>query len=214
MINFDDITFEFFELPNIANILERYNLTVYHPDSCDFNTDQYQIVADSWDDVEKAEKAMMSYITDLPNTYRHGDILEQAFKLRFSDEYNSCSGCGKLIKTTPSYYGDLPNYLYTDCELLCSDCYSDNDLIELKLNNADTALNPRQLKNSLESHGFILYRDNLESGYHPGQTDNPQTISKQLESEHPSADWLFCIDGAGQFDIRFSAWYRESNNDD
>jgi hypothetical protein len=46
------------------------------------------------------------------------------------------------------------------------------------------------------------------------QTDNPQTISKQLESEHPSADWLFCIDGAGQFDIRFSLWYRESNNDD
>ena len=213
-IDYFDIERDFFDNPDIIDILEKYNFSIYHPDNCVFNTDQWYIVAQSWDDVEKAEKAMMSYITDLPNTYRHGDILEQAFKLCFSDEYNSCSGCGKLIKTTPSYYGDLPNYLYTDCELLCSDCYSDNDLIELKLNNADTALNPRQLKNSLESHGFILYRDNLESGYHPGQTDNPQDISKEIERSYPTADWLFCIDGAGQFDIRFSAWYRESNNDD
>lgn len=210
MINYDDIDFGFFELPEIVDILERNNTQIYHPDHCAWNTDQYHILIDSWNDIKRCEKQILAsgLISDMPDTLRDGDILEKAFNICFSDQYSSCSGCGKLIKTSPSYYGDLPEYLYTDCEILCSDCYTDDDVIDLYLNDADKAVNSRQLKKSLEKHGFICYRDNLESGFHPGQTDSPHKISKELEKEIPGTEWIFCIDGAGQFDIHFSLWYR------
>lgn len=218
MLNYDDVDFEFFKLPEVADILERNNLHVYYPDQCTWNTDQYHILTESWHDVELCEKQIIALgiITDIPDILRGGDILEKAFSIYFADEYNSCSGCGKLIKTSPSYYGDLPEYLYTDCEILCSDCYTDGDVLDLYMNDADKALNSRQLKKSLEKHGFTCYRDNLESGYHPGQTDNPHKISQELEVEIPGANWIFCIDGTGQFDIRFSLWYKlevELSND-
>lgn len=210
MINYDDIDFDFFTCPEMASILEEYNIQVYHPDLCTWNTDQGQILVDSWDDITQCEKQIIAsdLITEIPDILRNGDILEKAFNICFADEYNSCSGCGKLIKTSPSYYGDLPEYLHTDCEILCSDCYTDDDVIGLYLNDVNKAVNSRQLKKSLEKHGFICYRDNLESGFHPGQTDNPHKISQELEAEIPGAEWIFCIDGAGQFDIRFSLWYR------
>jgi hypothetical protein len=210
MINYDDIDFEFFELPEVADILEKCNIQIYHPDQCTWSTDQYQALVDSWDDIEQCEQQIIALglISDIPDTMRDGDILEKAFDICFSDEYSNCSGCVKLIKTSPSYYGDLPKYLYTDCEILCSDCYTDDDIIDLYLNDANKAVNSRQLKKPLGKHGFICYRDNLESGFHPGQTDNPHKISKELEGEIPRAEWVFCIDGAGQFDIRFSLWYR------
>lgn len=210
MINYNDIDLEFFELPEITDILEKCNIQVYHPDQCTWNADQYHILVNSWHDIKQCEKQIITsgLITEIPDILRDGDILEKAFDICFSDEYNSCSGCGKLIKTSPSYYGDLPEYLYTDCEILCSDCYTDDDVIDLYMNDADKAVNPRQLKKSLEKHGFTCYRDNLESGFHPGQTDNPHKISKELEKEIPGAEWIFCIDGAGQFDIHFSLWYR------
>jgi hypothetical protein len=210
MINYDDIDFDFFARSEVAGILEKCNIQVYHPDQCTWNTDQYQALVDSWDDIERCEKQIIAsgLITDIPDILRDGDILEKAFDICFADEYSSCCSCGKLIKTSPSYYGNLPEYLYTDCEILCADCYTDDDIIGLYLNDADKAVNPRQLRKSLKKHGFICYRDNLESGFHPGQTDNPHKISQELEAEIPGAEWIFCIDGAGQFDIHFSLWYR------
>ena len=215
-IDYFDIERDFFDNPDIIDILEKYNFSIYHPDNCVFNTDQWYIVAQSWEDIERAEKEIveLGLVNDVPETPRHGELLEKGFDLVFSDEYTSCSGCGKLLRTTPRYYGDLPEYIINDGEILCGSCYNDDEIIDLALNNSNTAVNARQLKHTLESHGFKLFRGNLESGFHPGQTDNPQDISKEIERSYPTADWLFCIDGAGQFDISFSAWYRESNNDD
>lgn len=215
MVNYDDIDFEFFDNPDIIDILEKYNFSIYHPDDCVFNTDQWYIVAQGWEDIERAEKEIIALglIDDIPDLPRRGNLLEKGFNLVFSDEYTSCSGCGKLLKTSPSYYGDLPEYIINDGEILCGDCYGDDDIIDLALNDANTAVNIRQLKKSLESHGFKLFRGNLESGFHPGQTDNPRDVSKEIEQLHPTADWLFCIDGAGQFDISFSAWYKERDDD-
>jgi hypothetical protein len=214
-INYFDVERDFFDNPDIVAILEKYNFSVYHPDDCVFNTDQWYIVAQCWGDIERAEKEIIALglIDDIPDLPRHGELLEKGFDLVFSDEYTSCSCCGKLLKTTPSCYGDLPEYIINDGEILCSDCYGDDDIIDLALNDTDTAVNIRQLKKSLESHGFKLFRENLESGFHPGQTDDPQDISKEIEQLHPAADWLFCIDGAGQFDISFSAWYKERDDD-
>ena len=210
MINYDDIDFDFFTWPKVTSILEKCNIQIYHPDQCDWNTDQYKILVDSWHDIEQCEKQIISLglIAEIPDIIRDGDILEKAFDICFADSYTSCSGCGKLISTSPSYYGDLPDYLYTDCEILCGDCYSDDDVIETYKNDAGRALNSRQLKKSLAKHGWSLYGENFESGFHPGQTDDPRKISQDFEKENPGNDWLFCIDGAGQFDIRFSLWYK------
>lgn len=197
-------------LEELHEILRECDIYIYHPDQTSFNTDRWYTVAECWPDVERAEKMLMDTgIIERPDLYRHGDIVETFSELVFSDEYTSCSSCGKLIKTGPSYYGDLPDYLYTDCEILCSECYSDDDVIDLHLNDSNKALNSGQLDKPLSEHGFIKFNtEEYESGFHPGQNDRPADKVKLLQDQFPGVDYIFIIDGAGQFDVAFSLWYR------
>lgn len=203
-------------LAELRGVLQDNNIFTYHPDQTTFNTDRWYTVAECWSDVERAEKMLMDKdIVEQPELYRHGDIIETFSELVFSDEYTGCSGCGKLIKTGPSYYGDLPDYLITDCEILCSDCYSDDDIIELHLNDSNRAVNIGQLDKPLSDYGFVKFNDSeYESGFHPGQTDRPADKIKLLHEQFPGVDYIFMIDGAGQFDVAFSLWYKPANSED
>jgi len=63
-------------------------------------------------------------------------------------------------------------------------------------------------------HGFRKLNDDaFESGFHPGQTDNPAKILKAAQAEHPDHEFLFSIDSTGQFDINFSLWARPIGNE-
>lgn len=49
----------------------------------------------------------------------------------------------------------------------------------------------------------------FESGWHPGQTDDPKKITDDIQAEHPGADILFLLDENSQFYVGFSAWFRK-----
>ena len=49
--------------------------------------------------------------------------------------------------------------------------------------------------------GFLRLADEYETGFHPGQTDDPATELKKLLADNPGREFIPYIIGAGQFDV-------------
>ena len=133
------------------------------------------------------------------------------YALEWSDEWIQ-SDSGKIYRSTPDCHGWKPSFVITDRrsevigrdEIEAGDCLDEYE--EHLLNNpkhADT------FDVDWTERGFVkLNEDEYESGFHPGQTDDPTIILAKARKADPNADYLFSIDGVGQFDMRFSIWKR------
>ena len=60
----------------------------------------------------------------------------------------------------------------------------------------------------LASLGFTRIDQEFETGWHPGQTDEPQKVFERLQEEMPDHDFIFDLRSKGQFDISWSVWSR------
>lgn len=135
------------------------------------------------------------------------------------DEWQRCDNCQKLIRTEPDSYSWQPEYVHLeDGETLCATCAVDEnwiaDVLESFINNPDrvvTFMSETQLAQldweRVNDHPF-------ENGWHPGQTDNPREILRNVQREFGSRDVLFLLDEASQFFIRFSVFVKERTCDD
>ena len=126
----------------------------------------------------------------------------------YYDEYTTCSDCGNMIKTSPSYYGWLPGYWVGDGFIQCSTCAADDNYdgyVEELVNNPDKA-NTLMSHDDLTRHGFEPYECDYETGFHPGQTDDPHKVFDELKD---SFDVLFSIQSTGQFDCHWCAYVRQ-----
>jgi hypothetical protein len=142
-------------------------------------------------------------------------LKSMGFHLEWMDQTSRCDHCYGAITEGPDYYGDTAHYaILKKCEFVCADCIR-KDFVEEYLegleNNPRTAchisgINPSQ-------YGYTMIRDEYENGFHPGQTDNPKTIFNSLH-ERGFKRILFKIDGSGQFDVRFSVWYKSDVDED
>lgn len=142
---------------------------------------------------------------------RFSKIAEYAgYAVEWSDEWSTCSDCGKAIRTNPDSYSWSPAYvLLHDCEEVCTECLDRADYVESELLN-----NPRmadRLGTDLAGLGFTKWNaEAYENGFHPGQTDTPEKIVKLLP---PNVDYVFQVDDTRQFDISFSVWIRNQDTD-
>jgi len=142
-------------------------------------------------------------------------ILERAgYAVEWSDEWSTCGDCYKAIRTQQDSYGWRKYFvIYDDCEIICANCVKhDLDAYEKHLLNRSTHADTFDV--DWESQGFTKFNnDRYESGFHPGQNDNPKVIVKQIPANH---DFLFTIPSVGQFDISFDCWIRpiEDNEND
>lgn len=141
----------------------------------------------------------------------------------FEDEIDYCRECYKAVETQPSSYGWTPNFLYDDFyECVCRECIeSDKDLqmefIDL-LSDHHSHERPRAIldwfRPIAEKERFKCLEDDdmackrFESGWHPGQDDDPREVIKWMEENLPDHEFLFCVDSVGQFDIQFSVLLR------
>jgi len=141
---------------------------------------------------------------------RIGALLEHYdIPMEWSDEWDTCCDCGGAIQTQPDSYFWKPSYvLFNDYEIICESCvFADLDSYEEQLlndpNRADT------LDVDWSSRGWRRYDAKFETGFHSGQTDNPQEIFDQLTNTLTDPpDILFSIDSVGQFETNWSAWIR------
>jgi len=147
------------------------------------------------------------------------NFLEDTFpeiELDWSDEWMNCSECGKAIRNSPNCYSWTPSYLWSsDCSIACIECYENfaEDIIEYYKNNTDLAIT-EDFYPILEKNGFICYSPDeycqiFETGFYPGQNDDPKSVAKNIESELPDYDYIFKIDSVGQFDIHWSVFLRK-----
>jgi len=136
-----------------------------------------------------------------------GNLLEKAgFEIEWSDEWTTCEDCGKALRTSPNSYDWQPSYLHAkdSCEFLCLDCAENEmeDILESYENDPRAAFNDHV---DPADYGYHKLEGDFESGFHPGQNDDPKKIYARLKAAGHER-LLFVIDRVQQFDVSFSIW--------
>lgn len=151
-----------------------------------------------------------------PRRYeRIGKLLEKCgMQTEWSDEWTTCANCGKAIRIHADCYHWTPYYWFDEKngEEICGGCLRDDkrrqsDYVESLIGNPRLAVVFDWL--DLEDYFFECVREQCESGWHPGQTDNPEKII----NDYPDKDVIFRLDDQSQFYIRFSVWTRPKSSD-
>lgn len=172
-------------------------------------TSDYGILFANWNASDTYDKETVSRVPDYPEgrdpIVRLGRIAERlGIDCEWSDEWSTC-GCGKAVRTSPDHYGWLPNCIVSDDGLSCRECLEDDTesyVDDFLLCNTGAA-DPFGI--DLGALGFSRVSEG-ECGYHPGQTDSPEAM---LEAAGVGDDdFVFQIEGVGQFDMAFSLWTR------
>lgn len=201
---------------NLGKVLEVFNENHLWDDICvnvaDDSQETTYAIFDGWDDHSKFMTKVREILelVDDEGEYEIEKLLEITFV--FSDEYDTCSDCGNVIRTSADSYHWQPDFYLGDCFLACNKCFNDNEdyqeaYIEEKINSPKNAINGLISEEQLEKLGFEKWNKNsYESGLHYGQNDNPENIYEELSDKYEEI--VFFVDGVGQFDTHFSVWIR------
>lgn len=145
------------------------------------------------------------------NTFPRGldDILERAgYAVEWSDEWSTCDDCGRAVRTSGNSYGWQASYqLVNDCEIVCNDCIDWAERLEA-IEDDPTQAVPRACDPA--EHGYHRISEH-ESGWHPGQTDDPRVILKALHTAGKKGI-VFRVSDVGQFDVHFETWQRDHDD--
>ncbi len=135
-------------------------------------------------------------------------ILERyGYQCEWSDEWMTCDGCQKALRTSPNSYGWLPAYyMFEDGTAHCLECIDTEEYLTELEDNPRKAVALDHIKPA--EHGYTMLAEDFQSGFHPGQTDDPVKIQKDLEAKGYSKV-LFKITDKGQFDITFEVYAKE-----
>lgn len=129
-------------------------------------------------------------------------ILERAgYAVEWSDEWAQCSSCGHAVRTQPDSYGWAPCYTIGDGEINCLACTDWQEHLERLEDDFNNCVNENC---NPEDYGYRKIAGDFESGFHPGQNDNPKKIWHDL-ADKGHRKIVFKISGRGQFDITFEA---------
>lgn len=138
-------------------------------------------------------------------------LIEEYYQIEWSDEWISCSDCGKLIRTQPDSYSWTPDYNVGDGEVYCGDCIrkdeSSQEAYVQSLINDPTKIDT--LGVSLEKLGFTLITGHCDYGlresnsnYHPGK------MLKKLQEAIPGVEVVFGDLSSEQFENNFRMYAR------
>jgi len=198
-----------------------------------YGSDESVIVLGNWNDKTKYVQGIVggrptrhAPITTSNIPTRLGNALERiGVELEWSDEWTTCGECYRALRTQGDSYGWTMFGAFTGDGYTCQDCmkadpnayltdtgYGNEEYIN-NSRNAVTWLTGAELK----AIGFTQWAPNdpqsYENGWHPGQTDDPKEILKEITETGEWAETVFLIDSVGQFDIRFSAWVRNPDGE-
>ena len=178
-----------------------------------------QIIADRFDAEWCADYGEPGYHTpaagvilanwnDVPG--RLADYLETAgYSLEWSDEWLIDYDHGKAWRTQADSYSWQSSVMYTDdCELITPDDGAAEFIAACEMADANQparALPAWVTADDLLAKGYELVKHEYESGFFPGQTDDPESIARALFSEG-AEKIVFQLSENSQFYSRFRAW--------
>jgi hypothetical protein len=133
-------------------------------------------------------------------------ILESAgFELEWEDEWSTCCGCGKAVRTQPDSYSWTAGYrIVNECELVCLSCLDPETYLAECEDDCDKAFPPEW--NPCD-FGYVKHNGDFETGFHAGQNDSPAEILKLLHSQGKRGV-VFRIKGKGQFDLTWETYFK------
>lgn len=145
--------------------------------------------------------------------------LDEVAELEWYDEWIVAneSSPSMAYRTTGDSYSWQSSILWTDGDFLTPE--DDITLwIDEVVNNPQRCL-PSHVwsDDQLGEQGFAEYQCGFESGWHPGQTDNPVEIDRLIRAEYAEkgseVDVLFKLSHVGQFDIGFCVFVRVQDSE-
>ncbi len=129
---------------------------------------------------------------------------EEGYALEWSDEWTIVDD--KAYRTSPDSYLWESRLLIIDGEYITDE--EPSIWLEYATNNPDFTLPSWFTVTDLLAAGYELLKTGLESGLHPGQTDDPEKVLKEYKDEGYTSI-VFRINGTGQFDISFECWAKK-----
>lgn len=83
------------------------------------------IATGNWNEITSWTDGERKLISKLPE--RLGRLFEKmGIETEWSDEWATCSDCGKLVRTEPDGYSWKPSYTLGEGDLLCNECKTDD----------------------------------------------------------------------------------------
>jgi hypothetical protein len=151
---------------------------------------------------------------DVPGYIQEG-LERRGFDLEWSDEWiiaTSSWPC-KAYRASPDCYSWTPYYVLTDDgEVVGGDEIEEDPdwYVNEYLLNDPTHCNV--FKIDFAKLGFKrVSEDDFESGWHPGQTDDPNAVFNRLREELPDHDLVFDLTEQSQFYTKWNIWSRPQN---
>lgn len=136
------------------------------------------------------------------------DLLEQyGYECEWSDEWSTCDDCCKAIRTSPDSYSYIGQYWITEGSIICAKCVIDNSVGDYLESLEDHPTSAVTLDVDPSEFGYTLQESNFENGFHAGQNDDPEKIHARLKALGYMGI-VFKLDSVGQFDQRFSVYYK------
>ena len=137
-------------------------------------------------------------------------LLERAgYAIEWSDEWAIVHETGRAYRTSPDSYGWQPSIVFgEDGYEFCRDDVE--DYIDQYIEHlVDSPRHADSFGVNWTKHGFTNLNGTFESGWHPGQNDDPEKILAEYQAKFPDKEFLFQIPSVGQFDIEFTIWGRD-----
>jgi hypothetical protein len=134
-------------------------------------------------------------------------VLERAgYAVEWSDEWAVCEDCQRAFRTSAdSYSWRMSGVITEHGACICHGCLDPADHLasledDPSVANVVPTIDPAD-------HGYVLLEDHLESGFHPGQTDDPRKVFAGLQAKGYQRI-VFNVNRVRQFDMQFSVFYR------
>jgi hypothetical protein len=181
------------------------NSVQWYSEYADGREAPHGIVAANWNDADYYDaesKTRVTYPERIES--RLCAIFEKlGVEIEWSDQVSSCGDCDKCIQTEPDCYGWQPAFIVTDGDIFCSAC-AENEAESL-LENAEGGIWNMPDIDPTE-HGYVALPEEYQTGWHPGQTDDPKKVLRILAKEKGITRALVVIKDVGQFDSRWQVY--------
>ena len=165
-----------------------------------------KIAVGNWNSITvwDSEGQKSNVVDDTPE--RLANLLEKmGYELEWSDEWDTCGDCGKLIRTQANGYDWTPSYVVLSDFVACAECIKENHIVEYLEEISGNDIMAHTLDFPLEDYGYKRVEQSFENGFYGGQTDHPKHIANAL-MVLGVRHFIFNLDAVGQFDTNFSVY--------
>ncbi len=160
----------------------------------------------NWNSIDRYNSETRENIVVDNTACRLGDVLDKlGVELEWSDEWDECHECHRLVRTSPNSYSWTPSYYQIDgtSEKCCLDCMDEAEYLEGLENSAGC----NTIVDDPSDRGYQHVKS-FEHGMYGGQDADPKLIMEIMRKASFSR-FIFHIESQGQFDTRFALYLHD-----